>query len=54
MTEYQVVLIGEDGEYILRQTNNLTSAVSYVEREKNNYGDGQSIAIREVNTGYFQ
>ena len=44
---YRVVLIAEDGEYVLRETNSIRSANAFINKEQHNYGDGQRLAIRE-------
>jgi hypothetical protein len=44
---YRVVLIAEDGEYVLRETSSLRSANAFINKEQHNYGDGRRLAIRE-------
>jgi hypothetical protein len=44
---YRVVLIAEDGEYVLRETNSIRSANAFIDKEQHKYGDGRRLVIRE-------
>jgi len=44
---YRVVLIAEDGEYVLRETSSLRSAYAFIDKEQDNYSDGRSLAVRK-------
>ena len=45
MSQYQVVLIAEDGEYVQDVFNTYAAAENYVQKNKSSYGDGQELVI---------
>ncbi len=42
---YQVILIAEDGEYILEVFNTHAGAENYIHRNASRYGDDQDLVI---------
>lgn len=48
MTRYNIVLIAEDGEYVLRDGLLYQVAVEQLKKLEKNYGEGQRLVIREV------
>jgi len=51
-TVYQVVLIAEDGEYVISDWQTQERAIIEVEKIKDNYGDGQSLAVRPLHRSF--
>lgn len=51
-TRYQVVLVAEDGEYILSEWQTSSSAYKEARKLSPNYGEGQRLEVRAF-TGAF-
>ena len=51
-TKYQVVLVAEDGEYVLYECQTENKAIDLAEKEQENYGDGQRLEIRQFVGGF--
>ena len=45
MSEYQVVLIAEDGEYVQDSFPTYVGAENYISENKSSYGEGQELVI---------
>lgn len=46
-TQFQVILVAEDGEYILSEWQDYEQAIKEVEKIMPNYGEGQRLEVRE-------
>lgn len=51
-TNYQVVLIAEDGEYIQEEFQSEVAAYNFIVANRPLYGEGQDLAIKEVRRGF--
>jgi hypothetical protein len=51
-TVYQVVLIAEDGEYVLSEWQTENRAYDQATKESKNYGEGQRLIIRPYTRGF--
>lgn len=45
MRKFKVVLVAEDGEYVLAEFNNFSAAENYCMKNECKYGEGQSLVI---------
>jgi hypothetical protein len=45
---YNVILMGEDGDYILAGPMTEKEAARYCDRHESNYGEGQRLCIERV------
>jgi hypothetical protein len=49
---YQVVVVAEDGEYILSEWQTEQRAIDEINREASNYGQGQRLELRKASRGF--
>jgi len=49
---YQVILVAEDGDYVLDEFNTVARAINYAESKESHYGDGQYLTIQPLKRGY--
>jgi len=51
-TRYQVILVAEDGEYVLSEWQTEQRAIDEAVKLEANYGEGQRLEVRDFTGGY--